>query len=288
MVLPPQAIHAIAPSATSHLEVIRGATDIDFLTAACFCNTCTRATWRFLLRLGDAHGSAMIRVSCFGREIPGRRANLGWGIVACMFLAVRYLRERLSGPRARAVELLALRRRLLAQAGPGNASPAEEQLATRLRELRVELAAQLGRVDACAHCMPPPSAEWPGGQCCSAETRELWSDDELAALRLAGTTPSHLKPPRGRHFGCAFRGSSGCSLEVAHRPSVCVGYACRGLLVEIRRREDEPAIARLQDELGATFQRFVAERTARIEANLFEELKSGLLEREPEQRIRRG
>jgi hypothetical protein len=198
-------------------------------------------------------------------------------MLLAVFLPVRYLRERLSGPRSRAEELLALRRRLLAQDGPGHAGPAEEQLAGRLRELREQLAAQLGQVEACAHCMQAPLTAWPGGQCCSAETRELWSDHELAALRLAGTTPAHLKPPRGGHAGCAFRGSSGCSLEAVHRPSVCIGYACRELLAELRRRGDGPTIARLQDELQTTFQRFVTERTVRMQANLFEELKAGLL-----------
>jgi len=195
------------------------------------------------------------------------------------FLSLRYLRDRLSGPPSRAAELLALRRRLLAEAAPGSASRAEEQLALRLRELRERLAAQWGHVEACAHCTQPPSPDWPGGQCCSAETQELFSEHELAALRLAGTTAADLKPPRGRHSGCAFRGSSGCSLAVAHRPCVCVGYACRELLVELQRRGDAPASAGLQDELQRTFQRFVSERAARLEVAWFEELKAGLLER---------
>lgn len=199
-------------------------------------------------------------------------------MLACVLLAVRYLLDRLSGPRSRADELLELRRRLLAEAGPGRASPAEEHLASRLRELRERLAARLGQVEACAHCMPPPSPAWPGGQCCSAKTEGLFSEHELAALRLAGTTPAHLRPPPGGHRGCAFRGPSGCSLAVAHRPSVCVGYACRELLAELHRRGDGPAIARLQDELQTVFKRFVAARAARLEMSLFEELKAGLLE----------
>jgi hypothetical protein len=198
-------------------------------------------------------------------------------MLARVLLALSYLRDRLAGPRSRADELLALRRRLLAQAGPGRASDAEEHLACRLRELREQLAGRLGQVKACALCTGSPSPSWPGGQCCSAETQGLFSEHELAALRLAGTTPGHLQPPPGSHRGCAFRGPVGCSLAVAHRPSVCVGYACRELVVELRRRGDAPAITRLQDELQMVFQRFVAAHTARLEASLFEELKAGLL-----------
>jgi len=106
----------------------------------------------------------------------------------------------------------------------------------------------------------------------------LFSEQELAALRLAATTPGDLRPPRGDHRGCAFRGPSGCSLAVAHRPTVCVGYACRELLAELRRRGDGPTIARLQDELQRVFQRFVAARAARLEQTLFDELKAGLLD----------
>jgi hypothetical protein len=191
--------------------------------------------------------------------------------------AVRYLLDRLSGPRTRADELRTLRLRLLSQARNEKPRPAEQQLARRLRELREQLARQLGHVEACARCADPPSTVWRGGQCCSARTENLYSDAELAALRLAGTTASRLKPPRGAHAGCSFRGPAGCSLAVADRPCVCVGYACRELLVELRQRDDAPAIARLQDELGHVFQRFAAERASSLQAALFDELEAGLL-----------
>jgi hypothetical protein len=57
---------------------------------------------------------------------------------------------------------------------------------------------------------------------------------------------------------------------------VCVGYACRDLLVELHRRGDGFAFARLQDELYAAFQDFVAARKTRMEAALFEELRGGI------------
>jgi hypothetical protein len=170
-------------------------------------------------------------------------------------------------------------------------SRAEEELASRLRELRQQMAAQLGPVEACAHCVkgvkwePRQDLGWPGGYCCSGVTQELFSDHELAALRLAGTTATCLKPPRGAHRGCAFRGAAGCSLAVAHRPSVCVDYACRELRVELHRRGEGPAIARLQDELQMVFRRFVAERTARIQATRFAELRAALLGRQVRNRL---
>jgi hypothetical protein len=202
-----------------------------------------------------------------------------------VFLAVRYILDRLSGPRSRADEVHDVRRRLAAQDGPKTASRCEAELARRLRGLREQMAAELGPAQACAHC---DEGRWPGGQCCSARTRDLFSDDELAALKLGGTRAVHLKPAHGGHRGCAFRGPSGCSLVAAHRPSVCVGYACRDLLVELHRGGQGAANARLQDELGETFRRFAAERAARRKAALFDELRAGLLARARERRTSRG
>lgn len=192
-------------------------------------------------------------------------------------VAVRYVVDRLWGPRSRADELLVLRRRLISQDRLEKTRSTEQRLAGQLRELRERLARQLGPVEACARCANPPSTTWRGGQCCSARTEDLFSDAELAALRLAGTTATSLRPPRGPHAGCSFRGPAGCSLAVAHRPCVCVGYACRELLVELRRRGDSAAIARLQDELAHVFQQFAAARAATLEAAMFDELAAGLL-----------
>ncbi len=173
--------------------------------------------------------------------------------------------DRLTGPRTRADELREVRRRLEDQAGPGVASRAEEQVAKRLRVLREELSTQVGEVQACADCVRPRSAAWPGGHCCSAYTQNLFTDDELAALKLAGTKPDQLKPPRADHAGCAFRGPRGCSLDTAHRPSLCVRYMCRELQSELCRRNDHAAIARLQEELRVEFERFAQMRQERLE-----------------------
>lgn len=204
------------------------------------------------------------------------------GMLRHVLLAARYIFDLCAGPRSRAREVYEARRRLLAQdwlaAGLGGDSDEEVGLAGRLRELREAFIARLGDVDACARCIVAPADGWTGGACCSGgATRDFFSDAELAALRLSGTRPADLKPAGGPHRGCAFRGRSGCTLTAAHRPCVCVGYACRELLLEVHRRGHGPAIARLQDELHKTFQAFAAQREARLQDRLFEDLRRGLL-----------
>jgi hypothetical protein len=174
-----------------------------------------------------------------------------------MFIAAAYVFDRLSGPGARADEIRDVRRRLVEQDGPGVAGVDEKKIALELRRLREELGARVGLVEACASCARPRSERWPGGACCSGHTRDLFTDDELAALRLSGTTPSRLRAPRTPHAGCAFRGARGCSLAVAHRPCQCVRYMCRELGRELDRRGDDRGSARLQEELRVGFERFV-------------------------------
>jgi hypothetical protein len=197
-------------------------------------------------------------------------------MLARVFSSVRYLFDRLRGPRTRAEELCDVRRRLAEQAGPGVASHAEQQLALQLRTLREELVARFATVQACARCVQPRSASWPGGHCCSGHTQALFTDDELAALRLAGTTAAQLRAPHERHAGCVFRGPQGCSLTAAHRPCLCVRYTCRELQSELDRRGDGLATARLQEEIRVRFERFVKLRNERLEANLFAELQASL------------
>ena len=196
-------------------------------------------------------------------------------MIARVFVSIKYAFERLSGPRTRADELYDVRRRLVEQAGPRVASHAERQLALELRLLREKLGARLGTVEACAGCARPRSADWPGGGCCSGHTQDLFTDGELAALKLAGTTPARLRAPRARHAGCAFRGPRGCSLEAAHRPCQCVRYMCRELGRELDRRGDGRASARLQEELRAGFERFVELRNERITARRTPRRSSG-------------
>jgi hypothetical protein len=182
----------------------------------------------------------------------------------------------LSGPHTRPGELHDLHRRLSEQAGPGVTSQTERELAVRLRSLREELAAEFNEVKACRDCVRPRSLDWPGGHCCSGHTLDIFTDHELAALGLAGTTPNQLKPPHAQHIGCAFRGPRGCSLEAVHRPCLCLRYACHELESELEQAGNRRKIARLQGELQAGFEQFVQFRTERIQATLLAELEADL------------
>ncbi len=113
-----------------------------------------------------------------------------------------------------------------------------------------------GGVEACHGCAkksPEPNGHWPGGHCCGARTLDLFTPVEVASLRLAGVSASDLRPPRGDHAGCAFRGERGCSLPAEHRPSLCVRFVCLELRAELieqpRWRRVSALGAALRDEL---------------------------------------
>ena len=189
-----------------------------------------------------------------------------------MLTELRYQIDCLRQPRSRADEVRALRRRLALQPGPDAVSEEERHIARELRRLRTALALAFGRVESCRSCVRPRSTSWPGGHCCSGRTEHLFTDHELGALRLSGTTPWSFKLPRAAHVGCAFRGPAGCSLEPTDRPCLCVRYTCRELDGELSKRADRFAITRLQAELRAGFERFVACRVARVEEELLAEI----------------
>lgn len=180
-----------------------------------------------------------------------------------MLIAAQHLVDRLRHPRSRADEVAALRRRFAASEPAG----AEEvALALELRRLRLALSAALAGVTSCQGCSrghPLPHGRWDGGHCCGTATRNVFTDDEIAALRLSGTRPADLVPPRGDHAGCAFRGPEGCALAVADRPSICVRFVCRELDDELRARGDRRAIQALGAELNRAFERLRALRAAR-------------------------
>ena len=187
-----------------------------------------------------------------------------------MVIPLQRLIDRLRQPRSRADEVADVRTRL-ARASHAYAKSADDAkrgdaraLAKDLARQRVALAMALGDVRACAGCArgrPLPQGRWSGGQCCSAPTAEVFTDDEVRALALAGTTPARLVAPPGDHAGCAFRGETGCSLDVADRPTLCVRYVCRELEQELRRRGDVRAVKALASALGRTFARFVTVTT---------------------------
>ena len=156
---------------------------------------------------------------------------------------------RILGPRSRAEELRALRRRFAAIDVSRFEYKEAVQSARRLRALRKSLVAELGQRRACTACVRPQSDDWPGGHCCSGCTEDLFPDDELKALKLSGTKRRHWKTPHSDHRGCAFRSPKGCALAPAHRPSLCVRYACLDLQREIDLGKNADDINRLQEEL---------------------------------------
>lgn len=182
-----------------------------------------------------------------------------------MLISPRMLVDRLRHPRSRADELARLRARFEAQPGPREVTEAQRALALRLRALRVELSAAVGRVDACGGCAkghPLPSGRWDGGHCCGGRTLDIWSAAEALALKLGGTSATKLEAPRGDHAGCAFRGATGCSLTPADRPSICLRYICMDLRAELRARDDWPHIAALAHELSEGMKAFEAQLDA--------------------------
>lgn len=185
-----------------------------------------------------------------------------------MLIAARHLVDRLRHPRSRADELAALRRRVAAAPGANDVPEEEAMAAAELRRLRIELSAALADIESCGGCAkghPLPHGRWSGGHCCGCRTEDVFTDDEVAALRLSGTTPGRLVPPVSDHAGCVFRGPEGCSLDPADRPNICVRYVCRELEGELRERGDLARIKALSTRIGATLTRFSRLRAARAE-----------------------
>jgi hypothetical protein len=71
--------------------------------------------------------------------------------------------------------------------------------------------------------------------------------------------------------GCAFRAPTGCSLDAAHRPSVCVRYTCRELEGELDTRNGRAEIVRLQARMRELSERFAERRRNQVEAALLGE-----------------
>lgn len=176
-----------------------------------------------------------------------------------MLIAAQQLVDRLRHPKARADEVAAVRRRLAAAPGAGAVSAEEAELARSIRRLKEALSAAFEAVASCSGCAkghPLPHGRWNGGHCCGGRTEGVFTDAEIAMLRLSGTTPSRLELPQTPEMaGCAFRGPEGCSLHVADRPVICVQYLCRELETELRERGDLAAIKAIRAELRAAVER---------------------------------
>lgn len=185
-------------------------------------------------------------------------------------IPLRYLVDRWQQPRSRADEIRTLRRRLIDQPKLDAVSPQEAALAHELRDLRLQLSQAIGAVESCKTCAighPPPHGHFAGGHCCGLKTEDAFNDDELAALRQTGTTPSRLRPPPpgSDHAGCSFRGAMGCSLAVPDRPNLCVRYLCPDLQREVSLRGDLDRIEALGSKMEAVYLQFITLRRARLE-----------------------
>jgi len=172
-----------------------------------------------------------------------------------VLISPRMLLDRIRHPRSRADDLAALRARFRATPSRLSASESQRAMATRLRELRVLLSEAFASVEACHGCAkghPLPSGRWDGGHCCGGKTLDIWSPEEVFALKLAGVSATSLAPPAGDHAGCAFRGPTGCSLTAADRPSICVRYVCFELRAELKETPEWKRISALAREIRET------------------------------------
>ena len=184
-----------------------------------------------------------------------------------MLIAVERLLIKLRQPASRARELIELRKRLRTELS-ATVDDDERALARSVHEQKRAVAAQLDAVKSCRTCatgQPFPVGHYDGGACCSGVTADLFDEHELAALAHAGTRPHDLIAPNTDHAGCAFRGSTGCTLELAHRPARCVHYVCNTLRRELHTRGQLDAIERELAELDRGMQRFRAIHQARLD-----------------------
>ena len=163
-------------------------------------------------------------------------------------------------------EVTALRRRLRRLQGGGSVSPAERALAARLAATREAITTAIGDVASCSQCArnrPLPGGRFEGGACCSGTTANLFAEDELAVLKVAGCRPREFSTAAVEGGGCAFRGSSGCTLTARNRPNVCAAYLCTDLRRELHGKGRLAEVETLVDELGRDFEQFVVRREAR-------------------------
>ena len=186
-----------------------------------------------------------------------------------MLIPARYLVDRLRQPRSRAEEALVLRRRLSREPTADRVPAAESAAARELLDLRTELAAAVGAVESCKTCAighAPPHGRFAGGHCCGLVTEDAFNDDEVAALRQAGTGPHDLRLPTGDHAGCSFRGPTGCSLRTQDRPNLCLRYLCPDLQRELARRGDLAGIEAVGAQLEEAYLRFITLRRERLDS----------------------
>lgn len=184
-----------------------------------------------------------------------------------MFVAASRLLAKVRQPPSRKAELAALGARLR-EALAGTPDAEERDLAREVHARKLAVATELHAVTSCASCakhQPAPVGTYPGGACCSGVTADLFDDSELAMLAATGTRVRDLVPPphTDAHAGCAFRGSDGCSVDVAHRPARCVLYLCPTLRRELHAHGQLDALEGKLGDLESTMRRFIAAHEAR-------------------------
>lgn len=189
-------------------------------------------------------------------------------------------------PASRRSEVALVRLRLMAEPGPRDLDDECVAIARRLRELRVQMIRLIGSVQACGDCARGckfPHGAWPGGYCCGGVTEHLFTQDELACLRASGTMPRNFRAPRSAHAGCAFRGARGCSLHPAHRPNLCVRYACKSLWDEYETRGIAGQVRAISTSIHVSFTQFTAlrqtQRSHAIAADMYEALRPDIASR---------
>lgn len=195
-----------------------------------------------------------------------------------MLIAAERLLIRLRQPASRASELIALRRRLRTERATA-IDDEERDLAHAVLAQKRAVAARLVAVRSCSTCAtkhPFPIGHFAGGACCAGVTADLFDPHELAALAHAGTEPRDLVAPRTDHAGCAFRGPTGCTLELAHRPARCVHYVCTTLRRELHGRAQLDAVEADLAELDQRMQRFRVVHQARLDREVLAPLIAAL------------
>jgi hypothetical protein len=195
-----------------------------------------------------------------------------------VLIAVERLLTKLRQPRSRADELIALRARLRAERDTP-IDDEERAIAASVLAQKRTVAAQLDAVQSCGGCAtkhPLPIGRFAGGACCAGVTADLFDAHELAALAHAGTRPHDLVAPRTDHAGCAFRGATGCTLALAHRPARCVHYVCTTLRRELHARDQLDATERDLAELDRRMQHYRAVHQARLDREVLAPLLDAL------------
>jgi len=191
-----------------------------------------------------------------------------------VFVAVERLLIRRRQPASRATELIELRKRTRAEIAAA-VDPDELALARDVLAQKLRVAGAITTARSCGGCavkQPFPTGHFAGGACCAGVTGVLFDDDELGALVHAGTRPDDLVAPVTDHAGCAFRGPTGCTLAVTHRPARCVHYFCETLRGELHARGALDALERELGELDRSMQRYRAARRARTDREVLSPL----------------